>query len=141
MKRVPSRCKIVSRAEFSLSSMPPSVNHYWNLFCIKGTVRMVLSSAATEFRNTVQGDVIIAGSPRVEGRLAVELTLHHKANFAFDVDNFAKSCIDALMHAQVFEDDKQIDKLTIVRGAKRPPHGAVDVVIEQIENEATLLDG
>lgn len=55
----------------------------------------------------------------VQGRLNVSLTFYRKTNIRWDIDNFIKSTLDALMHAYVFQDDSQIDVLNVKRGSKQ----------------------
>jgi crossover junction endodeoxyribonuclease RusA len=50
-----------------------------------------------------------------------------------DLDNVCKAMLDALGHAGVYQDDSQIDRLEIVRGAVRAP-GAAVVMIEEIKH-------
>jgi len=49
-----------------------------------------------------------------------------------DIDNCAKSCIDSLQDANIFENDVQIQKLLIERG-KLIKNGGVTITIEEIK--------
>lgn len=52
----------------------------------------------------------------LSGRLSVVLTLYPPCRRKRDIDNYSKASLDALTAAGVWEDDEQIDRLTIVRG-------------------------
>ena len=67
------------------------------------------------------------------GRLHVVVTLHRGDRRAYDVDNYAKSLLDAMQHCEVFQDDGQIDHLEMIRGEVRPRAGCVIVEITETE--------
>lgn len=90
----------------------PSVNSYWQ-HRGRGTF---ISDRGIAFRNGVAVAVAQAGSPRASGRLAVWIELHPPTRRAFDVDNFSKGILDALVKCGVIEDDGQIDWLACQRG-------------------------
>ena len=53
-----------------------------------------------------------------------------------DLDNITKALLDALSHANMFEDDEQIDDLHLIRmGVEKP--GRVEVTVEEIEDGDT----
>ncbi len=93
---------------------PPSTNTVWRN--VSG--RVLLSRKGRQFRRDV-GDSVgrqYMGLP-LEGRLAVTVTLLPPDRRKRDIDNHGgKALLDALTHAQVWLDDEQIDRLTIVRG-------------------------
>lgn len=49
-------------------------------------------------------------------RLAVTIKLHAPNKRRFDIDNRVKAVLDALVRAQVFDDDEQVDDLRVLRG-------------------------
>jgi len=76
------------------------------------------------------------------GRLAVDIYVNPPDKRKRDLDNIPKALLDALTHAGIWEDDSQIDQLTITRGpvikqglaivtiqdyksSEYPPHNAV----------------
>ena len=63
-------------------------------------------------------------------RLHVEITAFQPSARRVDLDNVAKSAVDAVMHAGVFVDDSQIDRLVIECGPVRKP-GALLVKITE----------
>ena len=70
-------------------------------------------------------------------RLAVELTLRGPNRRLFDIDNYAKACLDALTHTAVWADDSLIDELHIQRGPVFPG-GQVVVTVRPLV--ATLFE-
>ena len=50
-------------------------------------------------------------------RLSVSITLNAPDKRVRDIDNSIKSLLDAMCQAQLFDDDSQIDKLSVERGA------------------------
>ena len=57
--------------------------------------------------------------------------LHPKDRRKIDLDNRLKACLDAMQDAGVFDDDEQIDHLTIQRAAIKSGGGAT-IAIEAI---------
>lgn len=100
---------------------PPSVNNYWRH--VKNKV--LLSRAGRAYRVDVQAAVIIAGRPRASGRLSLAIFLEMPDRVRRDLDNVQKAILDGLGHAGVYEDDSQIDRITVIRGPVVPPGAAV----------------
>ncbi len=94
---------------------PPSVNRYWRHV----GARTLLSRAGRKYRQAVALRVVLAGRPRVEGRLEVVIDAFPPDRRVRDLDNGLKAPLDALTHAGVYADDGQIDDLRIRRGAVR----------------------
>ncbi len=111
---------------------PPSVNTYWRRSSRHGVPRTYLSKAALKFREDAIAEVLSKGKqPPLEGRLAVEMALYGRNKRSYDIDNYPKGVLDALQHAGVFEDDKQVDRLIVRRCCVAPP-GKVVVLISEI---------
>ena len=106
---------------------PPSVNHYWRQF--RG--RAILSAKGRAYRVAVLAAVLEAGRPRVEGRLSIEIRLTMPDRRKRDLDNVQKAILDGLGHAGVYEDDSQIDRILVERGAVDPP-GCANVTLTEI---------
>lgn len=104
---------------------PPSTNNAYATF--QG--RRILSTKGREYHVRVAERVILAGSPRIEGRLAVWLHIHPPDRRARDIANFEKLCIDGLAKAGVFDNDNQIDDLRLSR-LDIVPGGKIRVHIE-----------
>lgn len=92
---------------------PPSVNHYYRRV---GNATLI-SKEGRRYRRRVQGEVLLAGSPSIEGRLAVTIVASPPDKRQRDLDNLQKALLDALQHARVYRDDCQIDRITIERGS------------------------
>jgi crossover junction endodeoxyribonuclease RusA len=91
---------------------PPSVNNYWR---IRGN-RFFISARGVQYRK----DVIFMSYKYRDSfsgnqRILVEISAFPPDKRRRDLDNILKSLLDALQHAKVYEDDSQIDKLTITR--------------------------
>jgi crossover junction endodeoxyribonuclease RusA len=105
---------------------PPSMNRYWRHVGAK----TLLSRAGRKYRQAVTLRVVLAGRPRIDGRLAVEIEAFAPDRRKLDLDNRLKAILDALEHAGVYADDEQIDDLHIRRGEVRKG-GALAVVIRR----------
>ena len=92
---------------------PPSVNHYWRNF--RG--RMVIGARGRAYRHSVIAAVIEQGVPRdrISCRLAVSIDAYPPDNRRRDIDNINKALLDAIVAAEVIEDDGLIDALSIIR--------------------------
>ena len=114
---------------------PPSANTYWrhpNRGPLAG--RHLISRAGRSYRADVARIVGCArprGAP-LAGRLAVALTAAPPDRRRRDLDNLLKAVQDALSHAGVWDDDEQIDWLTIERVCPRAA-GRVDIEIREIK--------
>ena len=69
------------------------------------------------------------GSPHFpDERLEVKVYLHPPNRRKFDVDNRLKPLLDALETANLYKNDNQIDKLTVIRGDVVPEGECIVVV-------------
>ena len=113
--------------------LPPSVNHYW----LQSGGRRYLSTAGRQYKIDVAECVIDQKVPKLGiSRLKVLIYLHPRDKRKIDLDNRLKACLDALQDAGVFDDDEQIDHLTIQRAAIKSGGGAT-VAIEVIDTPLT----
>ena len=117
---------------------PPSVNTYWRNF--RG--RTILSPKGREFKEQVADYVAEYNVPKLgDSKLRVSMVLFPRDKRKIDIDNRIKCVLDALQDAGVFNDDFQVDELSIVRG-KPIKGGAIRVLIEVIdENTSPSSDG
>lgn len=112
---------------------PPSVNTYWRSI---GRGRVIISRKGREYRLRVIEDVLAEGTPTLSGRLKVKIEAYMPDKRRRDLDNITKALLDALSHANMFEDDEQIDDLHLIRmGVEKP--GRVEVTVEEIEDGDT----
>lgn len=97
------------------TSYPPTVNNYYVM-----TQRGVfISQKGKKFRDQVIQDVCeqLAGFEKQYGRLRLDVVLFVPDKRRRDIDNVQKPLLDALTHAGVWDDDSQLDQITIYRGA------------------------
>ena len=92
---------------------PPSVNHYWRNY--RG--RTVVSQDGRLYRQTVSYRILEQGIPRenIRSRLSVSIDAYPPDKRRRDLDNITKALLDAIVAADVIEDDSQIDSLSILR--------------------------
>jgi crossover junction endodeoxyribonuclease RusA len=92
---------------------PPSVNTYWGF---RGANRF-LTKKAVGFKALVRHEYAMTKHTGFAlQRLKVHIELNPPDRRVRDLDNYAKSLLDALCQAGIFVDDEQIDHLTLVRG-------------------------
>jgi len=112
---------MTKQAHFRLD-YPPSVNTYWRSW--RG--RVVLSAKGREYQSAAVGVTDVTFDS--EDRLAVSMELTMPDRRRRDVDGVFKAVLDAIGHAGIYDDDSQIDFLSIKRLGVEPP-GCVDVTI------------
>ena len=107
---------------------PPSVNTYWRRVGNK----TILSAAARAYRAAAVAACIEQNTPRLgAARVRVSVIAYPPDRRRRDLDNLHKGVLDALAFARVFDDDSQIDELSIIRGAVEKP-GRVIVRLEAL---------
>ena len=109
---------------------PPSLNTYYRNF----NGRMLLSKKGRQYKGDVLAHVLQQCKGRPEkrlGRLRVEIYLHFPTKRERDIDNRPKAVLGALEDAGVFENDSQVDHLTVVR-REVVKGGACLVVVSEI---------
>ena len=91
---------------------PPSVNGYWGFH---GSHRYLTPKAKAFKQEVVLASI---GHERYgANRLFVSVILNAPDRRIRDLDNYLKSLGDAMCQAGLFDDDSQIDKLLVERGA------------------------
>ena len=91
---------------------PPSVNTYWRMF----QNRMIISAKGRDYRKAVEllvakEVVIIRHKP-----FRVEIEAFRPDRRKRDLDNLLKAPLDAMTHCRVWDDDSQIQELSIKWG-------------------------
>lgn len=99
---------------------PPSVNHYWRSVVMGGSMRphvkVLISEKGREYRNLVALRRLALGPmERMNGRLSIFISAFPPDKRRFDLDNRLKALLDAMTHAGIWNDDEQIDHLSISR--------------------------
>ncbi|MFA7235766.1 MAG: RusA family crossover junction endodeoxyribonuclease [Phycisphaeraceae bacterium] len=114
---------------------PPSVNHYWRHY--RGHV--VISREGRTFRENVRALLAAPGragngprKPPSGGRIALCMDAFPPDRRRRDLDNIQKPVLDALEHAEMYEDDSQIDLLLTRRGPIDRPHGRLAVHVDEL---------
>ena len=102
---------------------PPSVNTYWGF---KGHQRF-LTNKARQFKGAVAHEVSLTSIRFGSSRLELIIALYAPDKRIRDIDNILKPLLDALVQANLFDDDSQVDMITIVR--KEPIKGGKTTVV------------
>jgi crossover junction endodeoxyribonuclease RusA len=107
----------------------PSVNTYWR----RGKFSTYLSPKGREYKVAVAEYVAANNVPKLgDARLKMTLIIRPRSKRIFDIDNLAKSVLDSLCDAGVYDDDSQVDELHIIRG-EAIKNGRIVVTIEVME--------
>lgn len=106
---------------------PPSANTYYR----RGRHATYLSPQGRAYKAAVSDAAAIVGI-KLEGRLDVFVALSSPTKRKYDLDNRIKPLQDAMQDAGLYDDDEQIDRLTVVR---HPPSngGYCKVVMVRVE--------
>lgn len=94
--------------------LAPSTNTYWRHVGHK----VLLSANGRKYRADGIATIWQAiGRPKpMKGRIALHIVVHPRDKREIDLDNRLKALLDLLTHAEVYGDDSQVDKMTVVRG-------------------------
>ena len=92
---------------------PPSVNNYWRV--ARG--RIYISAKGTAYRETVAYLTANLRGFKADTRLEMSIVANPPDRRKRDLDNLFKCVLDALEKANIYENDEQIDALSITRGA------------------------
>jgi len=90
-----------------------------------------MSKKGREYRLAVEDKMYDYDYKTLCGKVRVEITLYPPDKRKRDLDNYLKGVLDALTHVGIWEDDSQIDELTIKRGII-VKGGYVDVSIRML---------
>ena len=107
---------------------PPSVNHYWR--SVQG--RVLISREGRAYRETVAEAALVRRVKALTGRLELHIQAVPPDRRRRDLDNVLKSLLDALQHAGCYEDDSQIDRLSIERQPRPEAPGQVRVTVQEM---------
>lgn len=107
---------------------PPSVNTY--TACVRN--RKIMSKKGREYKGKMALACKLQGLEGLllNGRLSVHITLHPPDKRRRDISNYVKALEDCFTECDVWEDDSQIDHLTVVRGEKRKEGEAIVSIVE-----------
>lgn len=111
---------------------PPSVNHIWR----RVGRRTYLTPEARLYKQTVAELVCARGRPQpLRGSVSVTIRVYPPDRRTRDIDNVIKIILDSLTYANVWADDKQVDRIVIERGDIRPFGGCLVRVEEMMAKE------
>lgn len=121
---------------------PPSVNDYYVRWVVsmpgkKPFIKAALSPAANNFRSEVA--FVVGRVKPLTGPLAMSIVLFEPDLGKHDIDNLNKGILDALTHAHVFADDKQVRRLIVSYGPLCRPNGKVAVRIVPLADIRSAL--
>jgi crossover junction endodeoxyribonuclease RusA len=106
-------------AELFVLPFPPSANHYWR-HPGKGPLagRHLISEEGRQYRFDVHVAVLQQRVRRqkLTGSISIDIAANPPDKRRRDLDNMLKALLDALTHAGVWDDDSNIDELSIRRG-------------------------
>lgn len=108
---------------------PPSVNGYWRSIVRGGRPCQILSERGRIFRVEADASIKFQGVRRYDTPVRVSVSLHPPTRRKYDIDNYAKAALDALMHAGVLADDELVCDLHMRKG-DIVKGGRVDIRIE-----------
>ena len=95
--------------------------------------RILLSAEGRKYKKAVREYVMLLGlKPLGDAKLKIEMLLQPRDKRKIDIDNRIKSVLDALQDANLFNNDFQINELTIRRGSPIEG-GRLFVKIEEVE--------
>jgi crossover junction endodeoxyribonuclease RusA len=115
--------------EFTLP-WPPSVNHYWRHN--RGIIH--ISREGVQYRDMVAEEVLLSWFRKTYmGRLDVMIFAYPPDRRKRDLDNILKATLDALGAAGVYQDDAQIDVLSIRRMDVDKPKGHIFVRVMEVQ--------
>lgn len=113
---------------------PPTVNHYWRHVVIGRRAQVYISADGKRYRQMVGTRCKKVGSMGA-ARLRVAIAANPPDKRRRDLDNVLKAVLDAVTHAGVWDDDSQIDQLTIERTDAGEP-GTVVLTVQTNEGES-----
>jgi crossover junction endodeoxyribonuclease RusA len=109
---------------------PPSINNYW----IASGHRRFISQRGRDFKQAVAEFVIEWRVPKLgDSPVWVDIILRPRTKKLMDIDNCIKPILDALQDAGVFDDDVQVQRVTIERGLPIKGGGCV-VMLDRISS-------
>lgn len=110
---------------------PPSNNTYYRRVGNK----TLISKRGREYRKAVLEHCMRFGiKPFGEDKLSIVIVAYYPDRRRRDLDNLLKAPLDAMMKAGVYEDDSQIEFLSIKKGEQEKP-GMIFIDIRSLEDE------
>jgi crossover junction endodeoxyribonuclease RusA len=112
---------------------PPTNNTYYRRAFKNGKQITYISEAGKKYRIDVLAAVLEQGRKHFDGKLHLVIEMHQtKGKCDMDNDNAPKSVQDSLAHAGVFDNDRQICHLEVIRCEPSESRGYIEVTVERI---------
>ena len=109
---------------------PPSNNTYYRRINNK----VLISAAGRKYRKAVLEHCMRFGvKPFGEEKISIVIVAYFPDRRRRDLDNLLKAPLDAMMKAGVYEDDSQIEFLSIKKGEQEKP-GMIFIDIRSMED-------
>ena len=118
----------VNRIEAELP-YPPSVNHYWR----RVGPQTLISKEGLRYREQVAG--AIRGQPKLQGPLLLAVDVYPPDRRRRDLDNLFKPLLDALTHANAYDDDVQVKRIEAEMREPMAPAGLLYLKISERDNK------
>lgn len=116
--------------EFELP-WPPSVNHYYRHV----GARVLISRDGRRYREMIVSRFRSENIKTFRCPVELGIELYPPDKRRRDVDNSLKCLLDSFTHGGLYEDDSQIQKITITKRDAMPPHGMAYVRIKEYEQK------
>lgn len=108
---------------------PPSINHYWR----HTKNGHYISEEGKDYRQLVFFHCLKHKNKFTkEDRISVHIQAHPPDRRKRDLDNVLKALLDSLQHGGIYNDDSQIDRLSISRHL--PLEGKVHIMLDVISD-------
>lgn len=105
---------------------PPTANTYWR----RVGPKTLISQVGRKYRRTIKQLALAERWPQFgKQRVWVYIGAWPPDNRRRDLDNLLKATLDSLEHAGVFDDDGQIDMISIERRSAGPRRGQLAISI------------
>jgi len=109
---------------------PPSINNYW----IATGHRRFISKRGVAFKQAVSEYVALHQLESFgDGSVIVDIVLRPRDARLMDIDNCIKPILDSLQDAGLVDNDKQVHRVSIMRGLVMKNGGGCIVVIENTQ--------
>ena len=90
---------------------PPSINHYY----MHTSTGVILGAKGKSYRRDASFLLHRYRGACGDKRLSVTINVYPPDKRKRDLDNLLKCLLDSMQYAQVYNDDNQIDMLTVIR--------------------------
>lgn len=112
----------------------PSLNNYYGTHCKFNHATVYIKSAGKKYRKIVL-DYVMENNLQLRANVALTLIVYFtpSSNRKQDVDNIAKCLLDALTHAEVWEDDSLVYDLRIIKQPPSKENAGLFLKISQFE--------